>query len=336
MFSRNLAGELMARKNPFENLLKSEPTNAGDAEVKYVAKGATRSIMSTIDELADKADQLMDGETIVELDPALIDPSFIKDRLEDDEEEFKKLVDAVKAEGQSTPILVRPHPNVGGRYMVVFGARRSKVAAHLGIQVRAVIKDLSDRDHAVAQGQENAARANLSFIERAMLASDLVERKFDDDNSTVLSALSIDKPTLSKMLAVTSISQEILNAMGSAKSVGRDRWYELKILLDKPANKKIGLEILADNSFGQLSSDERFNKMHSTLKGGKKVTKTISPKPRQWTAKDKSLIAELGSKGKNFAITMKAKSGDANKFGEYLSENLDALYENFKNSTKIN
>lgn len=326
----------MARKNPFENVLQSEPTKSDSSEVKYVAKGATRSIMTTIDELADKADQLMDGETIVELDPGLIDPSFIKDRLEDDEEEFKKLVDAVKAEGQNTPILVRPHPSVDGRYMVVFGARRSKVAAHLDIRVRAVIKDISDRDHAVAQGQENAARANLSFIERAMLASNLVKRKFDNDNATVLSALSIDKPTLSKMLAVTNISQQILEAIGPAKSVGRDRWYELKILLDKPANKKIGLEMLDENSFVNLSSVERFNKMHSALKGGKKVAKTITPKPRQWATNDKVLVADLGPKGKNYAITVKAKNGDAVKFGEFLSENLDALYENFKNNTKIN
>lgn len=326
----------MARKNPFENVLQSSPTKADDAEVKYVAKGATRSIMSTIDELTDKADQLMEGETIVELDPGLIDPSFIKDRLEHDEEEFEKLVNAIEAEGQTTPILVRPHPKVQGRYMVVFGARRSKAAAHLGIKVRAVIKDLSDRDHAVAQGQENAARANLSFIERAMLASDLVERKFDDSNATVLSALSIDKPTLSKMLAVTSISSDILAAIGPAKSVGRDRWYELKILLDKPANKKRALELLAEGDFGKLTSVERFNKTHSTIKGGKKVTKSISPKPRQWMANDKVLSAEMVIKGKSYAITVKAKKGDANKFGEYLSENLDALYESFKKDRMIN
>lgn len=336
MFSKNLAGRLMARKNPFENLLQSESVKPDDAEVDYVAKGASRSIMSTIDDLTDKADKLLEGETIVELDPDLIDPSFIKDRLEDDEDEFKKLVKALREEGQNTPILVRPHPNAHGRYMVVFGARRCKVAAHLGIKVRAVIKDLSNRDHAVAQGQENAARANLSFIERAILALNLVQQKFDDDNATVLSALSIDKATLSKMLSVTSIPQEILEVIGPAKSIGRDRWYELKNILDNPANAKRGLEILGDDQLRKLSSDDRFNQMYSKLKGRKKTTKTIAAKTQQWTANDKRLVADLGSKGKNYAITMKAKNGDAVKFGEYLSENLDVLYENFKNNTKIN
>lgn len=326
----------MARKNPFENLINSDPDHIDSAEVKYVAKGASRSIINTIDDLADKADRLMEGETIVELDPDEIDPSFIKDRLDYDNEDFEKLVKALSEEGQNTPILVRPNPNNSSRYMVVFGARRCKAAARLGIKVRAVIKNLSDRDHAVAQGQENAARANLSFIERASLASNLVQQNFDEDNSTVLSALSIDKSTLSKMLSVSSISSIVLDAIGSAKSIGRDRWYELKLLLENPKNEKKALELLSQGAFADRKSDERFDQLYAALKGRKKVSKSIVHKSKEWVAEDRHFTAKIGPKGKSYAISINAKNGDATKFGDFLSDNFDLLYKNFKNNTKIN
>ncbi len=55
--------------------------------------------------------------------------------------------------------------------MIVFGHRRAKVARELGIKVKAVIKPLADLEHILSQGQENSARANLSFIERVLFAA---------------------------------------------------------------------------------------------------------------------------------------------------------------------
>ena len=54
--------------------------------------------------------------------------------------------------------------------MIVFGHRRAKVARDLGDAVRAVVKPLADIDHVIAQGQENTARADLSFIEKSLFA----------------------------------------------------------------------------------------------------------------------------------------------------------------------
>lgn len=324
----------MARKNPFENLMDQEPLEQAQPELVYVATGASRSIMNSIDELADKADKLLEGETIVELDPDIVDPSFLKDRIEDDEEEFEKLLQAIKEEGQTSPILVRPHPLKAGRYMVVFGARRCRVAKRLGTTVRAVIKDMGDRDHAVAQGQENAARANLSFVERAMLAAELARLKYDADNATVLSALSIDKATLSKMLSVANISPVVLNAVGAAKSVGRDRWYALKTLMDKPANLDVALACVSDEEFLKHPSVARFNMLYAALVGKKKPTKARLAKPREWTPGDKAVAVDLKTRGKTFTLSVKAKNDNGVKFGEFISENLEPLYEAFKQNSK--
>lgn len=324
----------MPRKNPFETVLGDAPAPSQEQVPAFQARGASRSITSTLDDLADKADKLMEGETIVELDPSLIDPSFIKDRLEHNAEEFEALKKAIAEEGQSSPILVRPNRADKSRYMVVFGARRRRAAEELGIKVRAVIKEMSDRDHAVAQGQENAARANLSFIERALMAAEVSGKNYDSDNTTVLSALAIDKATLSKMLAVAGIDAKVLAQLQSATSIGRDRWYELKNLLDRPANLKRALALIETQDFINLEGDKRFDHLSSALKRAGKPTKGAVPKVQSWSPKDKGVEVQSSTRGKSFTIAVKAKDQSGIEFGEFVSKRLDDLYEQFKAETK--
>src|SRR5690606_37267496 len=103
------------------------------------------------DELAERAQaakeyeaKLLEGATVVELDPGKIDGSFIADRIGDDEEAFSELVEAIRERDQDSPILVRPHPTAEGRYMIVFGHRRVRAAKALSRNVRAVVKQLDD------------------------------------------------------------------------------------------------------------------------------------------------------------------------------------------------
>lgn len=329
----------MARKNPFANILDDQRPAVDDiaADQKrpsrpvsdYAAKGASRSLLKSLDELAARADKLVEGETVVELEPDLIDASFVRDRRADDEAEFNQLLERIRERGQDSPILVRPNPKSVGRYMVVFGHRRWKVAQALGRKVRAVVKDIEDREHVLALGQENAARADVPFIDRALFAADVVRLRYDDDNAIILSALSIDRTTLSKMLSVACLPSPILEAIGQAKNVGRDRWYELKLLLDSPANQERALETIRDEAFSALSSDARFDFLVRKLRS-KPTRKQNQPSKRNWTPPDSALSAEISAEGKKFTLALKAKTSDARAFGEYLSENLDQLYEAFR------
>jgi ParB family chromosome partitioning protein len=328
----------MARKNPFASVLNSDNTPAPDnrAVLDYAVKGPTRSLLSSIDEMATQAGKLLQGETIVELDPALIDDSFAKDRFsldsEDYEEELGRVVEAVRERGQDTPILVRPHPQQAGRYMLVFGHLRRLTAARLGRKVRAVIKEMTDREHVIAQGQENNGRANTSFIEKAVFAADIVDRKFDSDNSTVMAALGADKSTLSKMLAVASLPPQLLKAIGRATRIGRDRWYDLKLSLDRPGTLDAALQFLASPAIAGLASDERFDALVTHLKTSKTTSgaKKQVPARSSWAPADGRLAAEAVSDGKKFTLALKARGPDARSFGDYLTERLDRLYEEFR------
>jgi ParB family chromosome partitioning protein len=325
----------VARKNPFANLLDDSKPRETEPALDYAMKGASRSILSSIGEMAARADKLVEGETIIDLDPESVDVSFVQDRIAADEQEFNELLEAIRERGQDSPILVRPHPSKAGRYMVVFGHRRLRAAALLGRKVRAVVKEMKDQEHVVAQGQENSARANLSFIEKAFFAANLARLHYDEDNAIILAALAVDRTTLSKMLSVAGLPGQVLQAIGAAKGVGRDRWYELKILLEKPSSYEAALEAIREDGFSILSSDDRFNALMARLKTAKLSARSRSePRKRNWVPEDGSLSAEMTAEGKRFTLALKAKGTDAKAFGEYLSGNLAQLYEAFRQDKK--
>lgn len=324
----------MARKNPFASLMEDaisgDDSKAGQPAHDYTAKGASRSMLSSITEMATQADRLVAGETIVEIDPEFVDISFVKDRLDDQGEDYAQLVEAIRERGQDSPILVRPHPSAPGRFMIVFGHRRVRVARDLGRKVRAVVKNLADIDHVIAQGQENSARANLSFIEKALYAGSLAALRYDDDNSVILTALSINRPTLSKMLSVASLPSNVLEAIGPAKAVGRDRWYELKQHLDRPTNHELAAGVIGEAGFVELGSDERFDRLIERLKAAQsRRVKTKAIKTR-WQPDDKTLAAEISSEDKRYSLAIKGKGPEAREFGHYLTEKLSQLYQDFR------
>ncbi|AZO32377.1 plasmid partitioning protein RepB [Mesorhizobium sp. M1B.F.Ca.ET.045.04.1.1] len=328
----------MARKNIFNRILAEDDDTDVVPDERFAAMpkfGAAKSISSSIDELTKQAALLADGEAIIEIDPAVVDGSFVSDRMTVNDEQYAELVEAIRARGQDTPILVRPHPSAEGRYMVVFGHRRLRAASELGRKVRAVVKTLEDLDHVIAQGQENSARANLSFIEKVVFAQQLDERGFGRE--TIQSALSVDYQTLSKMMTIPkSVPAEIIDGIGAAKGIGRDRWLELRKLIDNPRNAAAAKEFITTDSFLSEDTDGRFNKLFDALhKGGKAVRKTISkPVAKSWAPSDKivSVTTKIGPKD----CTLKISKAEGKPFGEWISDNLDSLFEAYRRSKQEN
>lgn len=123
--------------------------------------GITRSL-SNITQKVERAQelerQLAEGLAVIELDPDLVDVSFVVDRLGVAADVERSLLEQIRDHGQQVPILVRPHPNEDGRYQVAYGHRRLAATRELGSKVRAVVRDLSDEQLVISQGQENNAR----------------------------------------------------------------------------------------------------------------------------------------------------------------------------------
>ena len=228
----------MARKDLLKSVMgDASQAKPGAERSSYAMRGASKSMKVSIDSLAENSKRLLEGETIVEIDTGLIDASFVNDRLSGDDEAFEELKRSISASGQDTPVLLRPHPELTGRYMVVFGHRRVRAARALGRPVRAVVKDMDDVAHVLAQGQENTARADLSFIEKALFAKNL--RDLGQEKDVIQQALTIDGTLLSRMLSVAStVPSHLIEAIGPAKQIGRDRWEDFKKLMaERPTSR---------------------------------------------------------------------------------------------------
>lgn len=324
----------MARRDVFANITKTQSdTSERKVQPSYVAKGASRSMVSSLNELAEKAalaDQNLLGELVIELDAADLDGSFVSDRMSEDDMAFTELVEAIRDRGQDSPILVRPHPLKDGRYQIVFGHRRARAAKELGRKVRAVVKQISDAEHVIAQGQENSARQNLSFIERSMFAQRLIDLGYD--KRTIQSALASDAPMLTRMLSVSSrVPESVATKIGNAKSIGRDRWLDFAQKIEKPSTRKLVLKLVDADTFSSLESDARFDFLASEIKKADQVEKD-APEKGEWRAGDASVRAEFRGTGKTYSIAF--KSDEAGTFGRFITDNLERLHQEFLSSTK--
>lgn len=321
----------MARKNLLAGLndLPDDPALA----TAYPMRGAGKSLVRSLDELARQADKYLEGEVVAELDPDLVEDSFVQDRLSRDNTDFRELVEAIRVRGQDTPILVRPHSSEEGRYQVVFGHRRLRAARELGRKVRAVIKKIDDKSHVIAQGQENSARANLTFIERALFAKRLQDLGYDREVLSV--SLASNAGSISKMLTVAErIPAAVISAIGDAPSIGRERWVELSLLVAKSANADALKEMLNAPDFQALVSDDRFMRLYQGLNKSSRPVKKHerSPTTKTWQTSDRAVVADIKKTEKAFSISFKSKG--ASSFGEYLSENLDAIYAQYLDQSK--
>ena len=305
------------------------------ARAGYAGRGASRSMMLSIEEMAENAKKLVSGEAIVNLDPQLIDGSFVSDRVEDDEDDFATLRDGIEKDGQLQPILVRPHPAHDGRFMIVFGHRRTRAARDLGRPVRAVVRDIADIAHIVAQGQENSRRADLSFIEKALFARKL--QSMGQTKDTIRSALSVDDTLISRMVSVLDVAPApVIEALGAARTVGRDRWEELKKLLAQPKRAELALSMIASPEFLTKEGAERFGHLLAELKRTPSPRRKPASAGREgtWAADDKRVAAIFRSSGKTFSLSLTSK--DAGEFGQFISSSLEDLYRAFKDAKSRN
>jgi ParB family chromosome partitioning protein len=259
----------MGRKNLLDHLLmqpEAQPTGPAEPAAirKPIARGVgvvgamSESFEAMAADLKEAKERIEGGDLIVEVPTDLIDPSFITDRIGDggDMDEF---VASIREHGQRTPILLRPHPDIPGRYQIAFGHRRYRALRALGRPVKAVVKPLSDDELVVAQGQENQSRLALSYIERAIFAARLETRKFQRD--VICSALNIDKTEVSRMISVaTALPQDLIEAIGPALKTGRRKWMEMAKAveqLDWRSEWERIQTICQDNA--AADSDERFD-----------------------------------------------------------------------------
>ncbi|KQU81795.1 plasmid partitioning protein RepB [Mesorhizobium sp. Root102] len=297
-----------------------------------VLAGPVRTMGLALDRMDQEARELREalksGERVVELDPELIDGSFVRDRLDGEVSATDDIVRSIEENGQEVPILVRQHPDLEGRYQVAYGHRRLRAVRLLRRKVRAVVRPLSDNELVVAQGIENTARKDLSYIERAVFALSLETHGFGRD--LIMQALSTDKTELSKLLSVArGIPGSLVKAIGAAPSMGRRRWMDIAEKITDSKALEAARNATHRPEFEALGSDERFMIVLAEVSKKPQQEQTI----REWRPNGGKVAAKIRDTGRAYTLSLKTAEADEG-FGAYLTERLDDLYADWQANRK--
>jgi len=171
------------------------------------------------------------------IDPNAIQMSAVMDRI-DPSDGLDDLVSSIREHGQKVPVLVRRTSN--GPLEIVYGRRRLLACRELGQKVRATVMEMTDEEALIAQGVENNARQDPSFIERALFVAGIIRELGKTDEArknaqtVAYRALQIDESLVSRMNRIaTGIPTELIQAIGPAHGVGRRVWEKLFRLCEK-------------------------------------------------------------------------------------------------------
>ncbi|MEM8754553.1 MAG: plasmid partitioning protein RepB [Pseudomonadota bacterium] len=308
----------MGRKDLLKGLMdEAAPKSPAPRAKKRAPKGAIGAVSESIAELRSRA--------VVELDPALIDAAGVADRLEHDETAQAALEASLREYGQQVPILVRPHPTEDGRYEIVYGRRRLAALRAIGAAAKAMVRDLDDREAVLAQGQENSARRDLSFIEKVNFARQMRDAGYD--RKTICDALDVDKTLISRMLSVADlVPAEAIAAVGAAPAYGRDRWIALAKLIERrgwEVEALVGVAVGAD-------SNARFEALQKALTlPDRRKADAAKPAPEPLKAAGGRTIGEVRRARGRVVLTFKEK--DAAGFERWLVENMSEIHRDWMN-----
>ena len=286
--------------------------------------GATQRSMTELREERDRLHQaLSEGRSVVTLDPGMIDPSPLADRLPDDDETgYEALKHSLRTAGQKVPVVVRPHPEAPARYQIVYGHRRVQALRELGHRVDAQVVGYSDRDLIIAQGIENSTRQDLSWIERALFAARMADKGLKPRD--VKAALGVDDAQLSKFRTVTkAVPGDVIEAIGRAPGIGRPRWLELAEAMNEQARRETVERALMDASAAGLASDDRFT---AALRAATYVRQALR-------AKQTSPARPLGAVGTvtfgRSHVRIALNGPHADGFKQFLENELDELVRRY-------
>lgn len=222
----------------------------------------------------------VDSHHVWELDPASIVDDRMADRL--DPADVLDLRDAIEANGQTVPILVRRHPAEADRYLLVYGRRRLE-AIRLSdkvTKVRALVANLDDDSALRAQISENMARRDLSFIEKAIFAQELVSSGFGNQ-SQVAEILTVTKSSVSMAIAIADmVGTDLVRAIGAAHGIGRPRWEAVGRAIADNGLDRDSLISIAEDAHGKagvaMVIDEATTTDDPSVKAFEAVSKAVS------------------------------------------------------------
>ena len=210
-----------------------------------------------------------------------IDPDPHQPRTNFDELRLDALAASVTAQGIVEPLIVSPHPETPGRYLLVAGERRWRAAGMAGLTtVTVVVRELTPEQRLAVQLVENIDREELSVLEESAAIARLIDfgrkpkdvadllgktqawvslrRKIEVNRGSlepfVVADQTRDAETLAMLADLKKIDSPAFDALHRAERVTRAMVRES---LERAKLRKLAPATLAPDAEAQMPTDLR-------------------------------------------------------------------------------
>lgn len=215
-------GDLVARAN---DARPAEQSKVSDDYKPKTGPGQMLAFNKLISEANDKVakleTQLADFKTADiarRLDPKTIKASHWANRNEASflSKDFEALKSEIESAGGNVqPIKVRPVAGRPSEYEIVFGHRRHRACLELGLDVMALVEELSDVDLFAQMDRENRQRADLRPYEQGVMYARALDEGLFSSLRKMAEALGVDASNASKAISLARLPQAVLAAFES-------------------------------------------------------------------------------------------------------------------------
>lgn len=237
------------------------------------------------------------GDSVAELQIALIEPNPNQPRTDIDESKIADLADSIKKHGLLQPIVVRP---LGEKYQIIAGERRWRASRLAGLERVPVRLLQSDEMESLELALiENLQREDLNAIEAAYGYKRLIE-VHDLTQAQLAETLSMSRSAVANTLRLLDLPETIQALVFDGKiTAGHAR--AILAASDDDMRQKIADKVIE----GNLSVRETESLVRLLASGGTaKSARPVSPKSFKSVARKLRRILESGvrvsqSRGKN-------------------------------------
>ena len=213
--------------------------------VGRLAEGTSQSLQAQIDSLQGERTE---GMVLVRLDPTIIGLTEFANRnpigLSDADPIFKRFKESIRAEGQDTPVGVRPAaPGSTMQFELVEGHRRHAAVLQLHHETEGGFPILARLDAKAADAKyltlkmyrENAERENLSAHETGSMFVQWLAAGLYQSQREIAAVTGSDESNISLYISVAELPPEILAAFRDPRSISLRWGKELKRAIhDRP------------------------------------------------------------------------------------------------------
>ena len=220
--------------------LAVDPSAVADSTRTKTAPGTMMGFLSAQSTAIQEAESLkervraLEGEApLRKLDPSVVKPSKWANRHQASflTAEFEELKAEIAAAGGNVqPIKVRPLQVLNGStssaetaFEVIFGHRRHRACAELGIPVLAAIEEASDVSLFEQMERENRGRKNLSAWEQGMMYRRALDDGLYASLRRLADGLGVDVSLVSKSVSLARLPDDVVSAFRSPLDI-QFRW----------------------------------------------------------------------------------------------------------------